>query len=52
MGSRNFFIKCNSKNLKTLRKEISKPIKISDNFIIIKIEDIKLNEKKLILIKF
>ncbi len=35
------------KNLKTLKKgEISKPIKISDNFIIIKIEDVKLNEKK------
>lgn len=36
------------KNLKTLKKgEISKPIKISDNFIIIKIDDVKLNEKKI-----
>ena len=36
------------KNLKTLKKgEISKPIKISDSFIIIKIEDVKLNEKKI-----
>lgn len=35
-------------NLKNLKKgEISKPIKISNSFIIIKIEDIRLNEKKI-----
>ena len=34
-------------NLKNLKKgQISKPIKISDNYIIIKIEEVKLNKKK------
>jgi len=35
-------------NLINLKKgEISKPIKISDNFIILKIDDFKINEKKI-----
>ena len=46
MGSEASLSSAIQKNLKTLKKgEISKPIKISDSFIIIKIEDVKLNEK-------
>ena len=37
-----------NKNLNKLKKgELSKPIKISDNFIILKINDIKFKERKI-----
>ena len=48
MGKRNFFIKTNTKNIINLKKgQISKPIKINENFLILRIDDTKINKQKI-----